>query len=332
MFRQTESGDKGDPVYIEIDPEPPRGGRADLIADVPELPDARDLDLGDRRLFERLIAEDRPGTSEMTFTNLWAWSGTHPVRIARIGESFLLWRGHAGTGALLPPLGTLDGEAVARALAWSESLGGRPEFTRVPRAIADRLAAADPRLAVVHDRDQDDYVYRAADLASLAGRRYHKKRNLTKQFQEAIRTEYRPITPDLLAACRAHQVAWCDVRECAIHPDLEAEDLAVKRVLDHWDALAVFGGALVGADGVVAFAVGEDLFPGTAVTHFEKAHARYPGAYQAINQAFAEGALAGFEFVNREQDLGSPGIRQAKESYYPAHRVEKFTVGLPAPA
>ena len=48
------------------------------------------------------------------------------------------------------------------------------------------------------------------------------------------------------------------------------------------------------------------------------------GLGQVITHWFAKHALSGFEFVNREQDLGIPGLRQAKESYYPHHMVEKI--------
>jgi uncharacterized protein len=62
------------------------------------------------------------------------------------------------------------------------------------------------------------------------------------------------------------------------------------------------------------------------VCHIEKASPDLHGAFQVINQQFLEHAWAGFEYVNREQDVGDPGLRRAKESYHPAHMVEKFVV------
>jgi hypothetical protein len=35
-----------------------------------------------------------------------------------------------------------------------------------------------------------------------------------------------------------------------------------------------------------------------------------------------------FLYVNREQDLGEEGLRKAKESYFPHHMVNKFTITL----
>ena len=77
---------------------------------------------------------------------------------------------------------------------------------------------------------------------------------------------------------------------------------------------------------IQAFALGERLNKSTAVWHFEKALPEINGLSQLVNQWFAKECLAEFEFVNREQDLGIPGLRQAKESYYPDHLVEKMTV------
>ena len=45
--------------------------------------------------------------------------------------------------------------------------------------------------------------------------------------------------------------------------------------------------------------------------HFEKADHAYNGLYAAINKPIE---LAPLMWVNREEDLGIPGLRQAKES------------------
>jgi hypothetical protein len=73
-----------------------------------------------------------------------------------------------------------------------------------------------------------------------------------------------------------------------------------------------------------AITIGERLNDSTAVVHFEKAMPGYDGLYQLINQWFCRYGLTEFEFVNREQDLGIPGLRKAKESYHPHHMVEKY--------
>jgi hypothetical protein len=59
--------------------------------------------------------------------------------------------------------------------------------------------------------------------------------------------------------------------------------------------------------------------------HFEKAVDEYRGVYQFMNQAFAATLPRFFTFINREQDLGSEGLRQAKMTYRPCGFVKKHT-------
>lgn len=53
-----------------------------------------------------------------------------------------------------------------------------------------------------------------------------------------------------------------------------------------------------------------------------------PGNSSVINQRLCEHEPGGYEFVNREQGLGEPGLRRAKETYRPHHFVEKHRLPL----
>ena len=61
--------------------------------------------------------------------------------------------------------------------------------------------------------------------------------------------------------------------------------------------------------------------------HFEKARDDVSGAYNAINCQFARYLRLKYPevaFMNREDDMGLEGLRNAKLSYRPHHMVEKY--------
>jgi uncharacterized protein len=297
-----------------------------ILDAVPGYPDDKPLELSDKPTLDAVFAADPPAASEMTFTNLFAWSGTHPVHITRIQNTVAFLRANKGAHELLPPAGAITNQVVETALGWAREHGAPGHFAKVPEARKDAILAALPILTADSIRDDADYVYLASDLSELAGRKYDGKRNLVKKFHKTVNAEFSPITPDLLASCIELQEFWCSERECAIHADLDAENLAIAMILEHWEKLGLIGGAMVAEGKVLAFSVAEKLSPGTAVIHFEKGDSNFPGSYQAINQNFVQASLTGFDWINREQDLGVPGLRKAKESYHPDHLTEKFTI------
>ncbi len=283
----------------------------------------RPLELTDRALVTEYLRRYPPETSELTFTNLFVWRNSRPILLAEVDGSIVFIAASRDTSQgrkfiFGPPLGEVPLEQVL------SSLGGEVQgFLRIPARTATALQQAG--LTVESDRANWDYVYRVQDLAELPGRRFHKKRNLVKGCLEAFKCEYEPITERNLAECIDLQERWCRMRECGRDSGLCAEYLAIREVFSHYEEFQLIGGVIRVDGRIEAYAVGEELSPGTAVCHFEKAMPGIQGLTQVMNQWFSKYSLSQFEFVNREQDLEISGLRQAKESYYPHHMVEKFT-------
>jgi len=287
------------------------------------MPDLQQLTLADRSLVSAYLRNHPPDISEYTFTNLFIWQPSRPILFTELKSTLVfLVKATLEKGRYIlfgPPVGTMSITEVLDVLG-SMVIGA----VRIPDKAAENLAGAGYK--VIPDRDNADYVYRVKDLAELAGRHYAKKRNHIKQCLSSHTCEYVPITAGLLAECETMQENWCNTRDCGRNPGLCNEANAIAETFAHFNDFGLLGGA-IRVDGTIqAYAIGEELSPGTAVWHFEKAMADIPGLGQLINQWFSKYGLADFEYVNREQDLGIPGMRQAKESYYPHHMVDKNCV------
>jgi hypothetical protein len=293
----------------------------------PRYPDFKPLDLEDREQITSVFRAHPPVTSELTFTNLYMWRNHYRFRWSMSGEALLVAADPPGGQPFaLPPVGGDDLTAPFRLLvAHLEGSATLPEIHRVPEQLARRYA--EPLgLHADEDRAQSDYVYRTEALIALRGRKYHGKRNHLSQFGSAYAYRYETLTAALVEACLELQEEWCRLRECADNQGLLREENAIHEALQHFQELHYSGGAIVVDGRVVAFSLGEPLNPDTAVVHVEKANPDFPGSYAVINQEFCRHAWNTYTYVNREQDLGEEGLRQAKLSYYPDHLVTKFVL------
>jgi len=280
------------------------------------------LELENKELVDSYCRKYPPLISELTFTNLFVWRQNRPVFFEEFKESLIFF---AETGKSLVimgnPLGPVSStEVLAR---YREEVTG---ISRFPKKLMND--AIFPGAEISDDRDNADYVYRVEELAALAGRHYTKKRNHINRCLAEHDCSYEIISPSNTGECIAMQDRWCMDRSCTTEPGLCGEYQAILDTFRHYEKLRLTGGA-IRVDGTIeAFAIGEALNPTTAVCHFEKAMASHHGLGQLINQWFAAYSLSGFTYVNREQDLGIPGLRKAKKSYHPDHMVEKVKISL----
>lgn len=295
---------------------------------LPIFPEFKLLTLEDRPAIHERLWAYQPSTSELTFVNLYIWRNYYHFQWSLHEDWLLLVAEHDARTFALPPVGPASRLDVTRTLLrWLRDARGvaAPTIERADRRLADELAGADD-LIVEEAREHFDYVYRSADLGQLAGRKYSKKRNHISQFLREYTYTYAPLTEDLVQGCLDLAEVWCKQRLCEEDISLQHEFCGIHDALTHLRVLAIAGGAILMDGKVQAFALGELLNAQTAVVHIEKANPNFHGVYPMINKEFAGQRWQDVPFINREQDLGDPGLRRAKESYYPDHLVEKYRV------
>ena len=178
------------------------------------------------------------------------------------------------------------------------------------------------------DRDSCDYVYDIHDLADLKGRKFQKKRNHINRFWQAHpNCKAMPITAENLPDVEKMTEAWYAAKLAADpNNDYHLEKQALRRAFANMEKLELQGLTLVEDGNILAMTMGSQLSETTFDIHFEKAMDYADGAYPAIAQAFAAHLRSKYPqlcFLNREDDMGIPGLRQSKLSYYPHHMVEK---------
>ena len=299
-----------------------------IIAAFPEF---KTLELLDKEIFREFFKEYKPKISELTFTNLFVWR-THYKFQWSIYKDWLVivsLEGEFGTYAMEPVGPSPRDEATRVVLEWmrEEKKEKNPRIERADERTVSEIEGVQG-IIIEPTRDHFDYVYLREDLVNLAGNKYRSKRNHINQLLRTYSYQYSDLAPDHIQDCIELQEKWCILRRCEDDMNLLGEWDAVKEILSSYESLDVQGGVVTIENKVMAFTIGQMLNDDTAVVHIEKADPEIPGLYPVINQQFCENNWKDVRFINREQDLGMPGLREAKLSYYPDHMVKKFRITL----
>jgi uncharacterized protein len=293
---------------------------------IPAYPDRRPLHMADKPLLDQLFAGLQPQVSEFTFANLYLFRQAHAYTLTRLGEALVVFgQGYGGEPYFLPPLSGTRGEATRRLLAEGHAMYGVDD-----RFLGEYLP--DAPYPVTADRDSFDYLYLRRELADLPGNRFHKKKNRISYF--AARHDYtvEPYDSRFLAGCLELLAEWQRVRGNPANRALTLEMPATAEALELADQLGLAGVVVLVEERVKAFGLGERLNRDTAVCHFEKADPFLEGLPQLVNREFSRRVFTDCTYVNREQDLGEAGLREAKLSYHPAALIAKYRVDPAGPA
>jgi len=291
------------------------------------------IELSHRDRLAAFLAEHPQPLAGYTFASLAGWNDSFDYQWVFPEPGTLLLAPFVEPGParhLLQPVGRFSEELQRSLLAEAARLPYRLQVLGVSTAFVEEFPEFAAHFDILDERNGANYVYGAEDLATLAGRQYSKKRNLLAQAAKAYHWTVEPLQPadamKVLEDVRAE--GWPMENQTA-----RREEAALVYTLQHYTELKQQGIQVRVDRRPVAFSIFEPMGPTTAVIHFERALRAYKGLYQVVNREAARELVArGYALINREEDLGDAGLRQAKESYHPLRLCRWHTLTFPAGA
>ena len=182
---------------------------------------------------------------------------------------------------------------------------------------------------MIEQPDAADYLYDGEALRTLAGKKYHKKKNHVNAFMKEYegRYEYRTLCCSDRSDMWRFLDRWRSMKGTQVEGTLDPEVEGIHSILNQCSMLGVRMGGVYLDGQMEAFSMGsynaaEDM----AIIHIEKANPDIRGMYPFINQQFLIHEFPHVKLVNREDDVGLPGLRKAKQSYNPIGFAKKYKI------
>ncbi|HWQ67862.1 MAG TPA: phosphatidylglycerol lysyltransferase domain-containing protein [Methanospirillum sp.] len=288
--------------------------------------DFHPITIEDKKIFDEIYSRYPIEHSENTFGTLYCWRHYGHYEIAVI-EGCLIIRGSTDAyTSLRAPIGPKNKEVLDAVIDLALSTGAEAPFLILEPWQYDWIPRVRPDLTFRPDRDFFDYVYKTSDLAGLEGKQYLMIRKQLNKFRKNCPSEVEMVTEKNFDEVRDFLARWCQWRECDKYTILKHEKEALAEGLEAFEQLG-FQGIVVKPRGeIAAIAIFEELNPDTAVVHYEKGLPDCEGIYKEINYQTAEHLKNKYSFINRESDMGLPGLKEAKERYHPHHMAELYYV------
>ncbi len=286
----------------------------------------------DKALYDGYLHASPPRGCEFSFVNVYLWGKQNLA----VSDGCLILLSYFGKTVVYSyPLGQGDKKAAIEAIIADSKERGIPcringmlpsEKEWLERLFPDRFEFNTTEASY-------DYVYDINALADLTGKKYHSKRNHINRFRQN-NPDYtvEPISESNIKAVRDMAEEWFLNRECQVpESNFTMERTALDKLFMGFSKLDAEGLVLKKSENILAFTVGSRFYDNMFDVHFEKARWDADGAYPVINNEFAKHIRSKFPetlYLDREEDMGLEGLRQAKQSYHPVYRVQKWRAVL----
>jgi hypothetical protein len=296
---------------------------------LPKYPQFKTLEIDDLPLLSQYLNAANPKTCELSAANLVIWNDFDRVQLTNINHNLcLLVNPLNECPFFLEPLG---GHQISETI--ETCLSHTQKFSRLPTSALKTFPTE--KFKIKELTTHADYIYEREVLAELKGKKFDGKRNHIKKFQKTFPLhQFALLTRNQRDVALALFEKWFTVRAASrFFPRLAhaAQKKAIENAFRFFDQLGLLGGALFAEEKMLGFILGSRLNADTLAVHFSYGLPSTPGISPVLLQEACQTIFAPFKYINLEQDLGIPGLRQSKLSYHPWRIEKKFEIHAAAP-
>ncbi len=286
-----------------------------------QYPLLKSLEYSDRETVSSYADKYNQFSCEFSFASLYLWDDIYHYKLFFFNDWLVVL--DTRNDYILMPMG--DNITLSGLLKLSTSLkqdGFSGDISNVPPDIIERYPELSHYYDIENERGLAEYIYSTEKLVMLSGKKLRKKKNHISQFLRKY-PDYQ-IRPMDSIAVRKDCISMIEsmVAEYqTVSNSIREEAIVIRKGLESFNSIPLEGIAIYikndTENKLIGFAVYSRLNRDIYTIHFEKVNYSYGGIAQIINWETAKVLKDKCRYINREQDLGIPGLRQAKLSYEP---------------
>lgn len=269
----------------------------------------REITLDDRKIFDKYAYI----CSDYLFSYIYMYKELYRLKIAEEEETLII-RSDMDDVYFYMPLGDI-GQGISSVLEYCRQNGMKPAFSKIPQACTEVFLKHEFRIE--EDRDSYDYIFKNSDFIEYRGKDFRNQRNNLYSYLKSFTPKFDERVGLYIDKCKTFTLKYHNT------PDkLEP----TYKMLDKINEFNLKGGVVLDGDEVAAFCLYEKVSDDMVQSHVELTNNSHRGVHAYLVNELAKRMEE--DYINKEDDMGLPGLRRFKEKYNPCIMLKKYKAFL----
>jgi hypothetical protein len=208
------------------------------------------------------------------------------------------------------PLGDIE-RGITSVLEYCRENEISPVFSKIPEDYLKIFEGQ--KFRIEEDRDSFDYIFRNSDFIEYKGKNFRNQRNNLYSYLKTFSPKFDDRVELYIDKCKAFTTKYHNSPE-KLYP--------TYKMLDNISEFNLKGGVVLDNDEVAAFCLYEKVSDDMVQSHVELTNNSHRGVHTYLINELAKRMEEAY--INKEDDMGLPGLRRFKEKYNPCTMLKKY--------